>query len=106
MKKKLLIIAISIVIVFVLFVTEESIRLKRNLNEKPLIIIDKIMCSKDDWVCYGEDGNYTEIYWGLGFTLKKVYYLDEKSSEDNHMYHLSGEEFLLFNKFRLWSWTA
>lgn len=64
------------------------------------------MCSKDEWVCYGEDGKYTEIYWGLGFTLKRNYYLDEKYSKDNHMYHLSGEEILLFNKFRLWSWTA
>ena len=67
-----------------------------------------LLSSMNDTTISGitEDGNYTEIYWGLGFTLKKVYYLDEKSSEDNHMYHLSGEEFLLFNKFRLWSWTA
>ena len=62
---------------FTIFIFEESIRLEHYPNSKPLIIIDKIMCSKDDWICYGDDKKYTEEYYSIGFSLKMNYYLDK-----------------------------
>ena len=102
--KILLIVIFSLIGLFIVFIVEESIRLKNNPYDKPLVIIDKVFCSKDDWVCYGEDETYIEKYWSLGFTLKIKYHLDEKSSDDNIIYHVTEEEFLLLNKFRVWSW--
>ena len=69
-------------------------------DSKPLIVIDKIFCSKDSWVCY-KDGKYTEEYLSLGFTLKTDYYLDSKSSEDNLIYHWEKTSMYLFNKILL-----
>lgn len=89
---------------FALFITEKSVRLKNNHYGKPLIIIDKIFCSKEDWICYGDDRRYNEEYLSLGFVLKIDYNLDEKSNSDNVIYHVSKEEFLLFNKYKLWNW--
>lgn len=104
--KILEIIIISLIGLFTIFIFEESIRLEHYPNSKPLIIIDKIMCSKDDWICYGDDKKYTEEYYSIGFSLKMNYYLDKNSSEDNHIYQLTGKEFMLFNKFRLWTWVS
>ena len=100
--KLLGIIIIFIISLFLIFMIEESIRLKNNFGSKPLIVIGKVLCSKDDWICYGDDGKYTEEYYSLGFILKQDYYLDVDSTKDNHKYHLVKEEFLLFNKFKLW----
>ena len=100
--KRVLKIAILIIIIFSIFILEESIRINYTNSYKPLIIIDKIMCSKDSFVCYGDDRKYEEEYLSLGFTLKLEYYLDPKSSEDNHMYYLVDKEFLLFNKFKIY----
>ena len=99
--KKVLKIVILIIIIFSIFIIEESVRLNKG-DFKPLIVIDKIMCSKDSLVCYGDDRKYEEKYISLGFTLKLEYYLDEKSSEDNHMYYLVDKEFLLFNKIKIY----
>ena len=73
--KILEIIIISLIGLFTIFIFEESIRLEHYPNSKPLIIIDKIMCSKDDWICYGDDKKYTEEYYSIGFSLKMNYYL-------------------------------
>lgn len=104
MKKILIIIISSLPVLFAVFITVESLRLKNNHYDKPLIIFDKVFCSKDDWICYGDDKTYNEEYWSFGFVLKIKYYLDEKISDDNVIYHVSEKEFLLFNKFRLWNW--
>jgi len=104
--KALRITLISIGCIYILFIAEESIRLSSISASKPLIVIDKIMCNKDHAICYDEDKKYTEKYISLGFVLKQDYYLDETSTNDNHIYHLYGEEFLLFNKIRLWAWAS
>lgn len=102
--KIILIVILSLIGLLAIFITEESIRLKNNPDNKPLIVIDKIFCGKDYRVCYGEDGKYTEQYWSIGFVLKIDYRLDEISSDDNIIYHATEAEFLLFNKFILWAW--
>ena len=56
------------------------------------------------YAIFNRYGLHIEKYWSLGFTLKIKYHLDEKSSDDNIIYHVTEEEFLLLNKFRVWSW--
>lgn len=101
MKKKSLIVLASIIIVFGLFILEESIRLEKTIYFRPLIVF------KTDTNLDANDLEHREeVYYSLGFKLTRKYLKDEKSSNDNEMYKVIFSEFLLFNKFRLWSWTA
>ena len=101
MKKKLFIVLASIIIVFGLFILEESIRLEKTIYSRPLIVF------KTDTNLDANDLEHREeLYYSLGFKLTRKYLKDEKSSDDNEMYRVISSEFLLFNKFRLWSWTA
>lgn len=100
MKKKLLIALILIICIFTIFIIEECIRLKKLDNDVPLIVfhIDEN---------YSNDSKQLEsVYYSLGFKIKMKFYLDDKSSEDNYMYNLVGEEFYLFNKILLWAWIS
>ena len=106
MKKIILRIIIIILISYFIFLAEESIRLYNNSKSIPLVVLDKKLCSKDSIVCYDYKNEYEEEYLSLGFKLKKVYYLDSKSSQDNLMYYLVKEEFYLLNKFMLWGWIS
>ena len=45
--KILLIVIFSLIGLFIVFIAEESIRLKNNPYDKPLVIIDKVFCSKE-----------------------------------------------------------
>lgn len=101
MKKKLFIVLTSIIIVFGLFILEESIRLKETTYHKPLISF------KTDTNLDANDLKYREkVYYSLGFKLTIQYLKDEKSSGDNEMYRAISGEFLLFNKIRLWTWIS
>jgi len=103
-KKAILIIFGSIILLYSVFILEESIRLSHNEGSKPLIVLDKVFCSKEDYGCYDMNGEYEEKYISLGFVFKQGYYLDEGSTSDNYNYHLYKEEFYLFNKIFLWGW--
>ena len=101
MKKKLLIFFTSLIIIFGLFIIEEDIRLKNKSNAKPLIIF-KI----DENIDAENLDIREEMYYSLGFKLKKYYIVDEKSHDDLLILNVTGEEFYLFDKIMLWAWTA
>ncbi len=100
MKKKLLIILISIMFIFIVFIIEESIRLNKYSDAKPLIILKKDVYTHDNFF------KQNHIYYSLCFKLKQTFILDDNSSDDNKIYYLSGEEFILFNKLKLWAWIS
>lgn len=100
MKKKLLIVLVAILCIFIIFITEECIRLKVNENSIPLIVfhIDEN---------YSDDLKQSDsTYYSLGFKTEISYYLDDNSSSDNYMYNIVGKEFYLFNIFMLWAWIV
>ena len=105
MKKAIIIILVIIVTLFLLFIVEECIRLKNNVDASPLFVISKSKCSKIDWICYDEEGKYTEVYWSFGFVLKEEYSLNIESTEALIKYNLDKKEFLLFNSIKLWNLT-
>ena len=101
--KIILIILAAIVIVFSIFILEESIRLKNNDNALPLIVTDK---TKYCVSCI-EIGEEIEMeYYSIGYKVKINYYKSEKSHNDLVFIGVSGKEFYLFNKFMLWSWIS
>lgn len=101
MKKKLFVIFISIIIVFGLFILEESIRLKQTINSRPLIVFKTdTNLDVNDLECH------EQVYYSFGYKLTIKYLKDEKSSADNEMYRAISGEFLLFNKLRLWAWIS
>lgn len=100
MKKKFIIVLISIICILTIFIVEECIRLKVNNNFIPLIIfhIDEK---------YSNDSKQLDsTYYSLGFKTEISYYLDDNSSSDNYMYNIVGKEFYLFNIIRLWAWIS
>ena len=99
--KVLLIIFLTIIGIYALFIIEESTRLKINSGSKPLIIIDR---TKYCVSCIIPGENLDVEYLSLGFKLKVNYYLSEESSDDNKQIIIISEEFLLLNKYRLWAW--
>lgn len=97
------IVILSVLCVFVMFIAEEGIRLNKNLDSKPLIVINRTKC---DPSC-AEPGNEITIeYWGIGYKLNITYYHSVKSSDDNQIYKITKEEFLLFSNIKLWSWIS
>lgn len=82
-------IIITLVLLYTLFITEESIRLLNNKSGKPLIILKE---KRTD--------NAIE-YKSLGFSLKyKLYYKSEGLVLTN------GQEFWLFDTFLIWAWVS
>lgn len=82
------IIIISIIAVYILFITEEIIRLSNSLEE-PLIIIE-------------EKNSYDSVtYKSLGYTLNRNYYC---KSDD--LCIVNEVEFLLFDKYFIWGWIS
>lgn len=96
------IVILLLICFFAIFIVEEGIRLNKNLNSKPLIVIDRTKC---DPSCAEPGDEITIEYWGIGYKLNITYYHSEESSDDNQIYKITKEEFLLFNKIRLWSWV-
>ena len=93
MKNKIIKIIFAILLLYVSFITEESSRLKNNINSKPLIVL------KEDSI-----DEYRTTYYSLGFKLKKEFYIDKKSHDDIAFKKVVGEEFYLFYKIMLWGW--
>ena len=102
--KKLLIIFITVLFLYAIYIVEENIRLK-NGGRNPLIIVGK------DSHCDGDKMEHLEKKYktdckGIGYRIKREYILDEKSSEDNRIYIKIKEEFWLFDKYLLWGWIS
>ena len=101
MKKKLLIILLIVFIIPFLWILIEYCRFKVLGYEydKPLITIDEIFCSKDSIACYDENGNYTHIYYGLGFSVRLTYHLDDN---DTHYYERKHPDYTLTKRGFYW----
>ena len=101
MKKAFISLLSTVIGLFIIFVSFECIRLKMYEGTKPLLITDEtkycVSCIKP--------GEEIEMeYYSLGFKLKTRYYLSKDSSDDNKIILVNGEEFLLFNRYRIWAW--
>ncbi len=101
MKKKILITILSIVLAYSLFILEESVRLEKNHNSKPLITL-----KTDTNIDANNPNNIEDVYYSIGFKLSRKYTKYKKSSEDNLLYLNESAELLLFNKIRLWAWVS
>ena len=106
MKKIFKIICILLIIIisaFLIFIIEESIRLRNHPGAMPLVLTDQtkycVSCMK-----IGEE---TEIeYYSIGYKLKVRCTLSEDSTEEDKTIIITGQEFMLFNKFKLWAWIS
>lgn len=103
MKKKVLYIIVSIIIIFAVFITEESLRLHLNNNATPILVIDKTKCNREDVLCFSNN-KYTENYWSIGFKVEYDY-IPEENNEDNLKTKLVKKEFYLFNNIKVWTAT-
>ncbi len=79
MKKKILVALLIIFILPFLWILIEFIHFKVLSHDKPIVVLDEIFCSKDSTACYDENGYYTHIYYGIGFSVRLTYRLDEHS---------------------------
>ena len=106
MKKRLkvfLIILGIIISLFLIFITEESIRLSKNANVLPLIITDRTKYCVE---CINIGEEIEVAYFSLGYKVKVKYTVSPDSHDDLKFIQIIGKEFLLFNKLRLWSWIS
>lgn len=94
MKKivKLFVIILGFIILsYVIFITEESIRLSNDVNAKPLIILDK-------------ESSYNKItYNSVGFRLTNEYGYGQLDF-DKKQKVIIGQTFWLFDTFIIWGW--
>lgn len=91
MKKRILYIIASIIIICVVFITEESVRLHINNDATPILVIDKTKCNKEDILCFSNN-KYIENYWSIGFKVEYDYILEE-NTENNLKTKLVKKEF-------------
>ena len=91
MKKFFKIIGLTIIvpiIIFMLFITEEIIRLSKSLQE-PLIVLEEI-------------NTYDSVtYKSLGYTLNRNY-----NCLSDGLCIVNEVEFLLFDKYFIWGWIS
>lgn len=84
----IIVVTFVVLLTFIIYVTEESLRISHNCLAKPLFVIETI--EKEDSV----------IYESLGFkVVVKDWQLDNETI-------CLGQEFWLFNKFMLWGWIS
>lgn len=102
MKKKLLIILLIILIIPFLWILIEYYRFEK-LGfgyDKPLIMLDETFCSKNSLGCYDENGDYIHTYYGIGFSVRLTYHLDDNNSnfyeQKSPNYTLTKRSFNLF----------
>ena len=91
MKKFLKIMGLIIIvpiIIYVLFITEEIIRLSESLQE-PLIVFEEV-------------NTYVSVtYKSLGYTLNRNY-----NCKSDDLCIVNEVEFLLFDKYFIWGWIS
>ena len=98
---KITIILVFFMIVFAMYIFEESNRLKDG-NGKPIIIVGGT-CEVDDSKQFSD---YETDCKALGYSIKRSYVLDIDSIEDNRHFILVSEEFWLFDRILLWGWIS
>ena len=90
-------IVLTIVLCFIIYISEESIRLQKYKGAIPLIVM-----SSDANVKSGND-EIQNIYNSIGFSLY-INAVEEKNTGDNVVLKIIGEEFRLFNKITIWGY--
>lgn len=90
--KIIILVILSIIFIYALFITEESIRLLNNKLSEPLIVLNETYT--------GANGDVT--YQSLGFKLKNIYACP--NSKD--LCYVTGQTFYLFDTFILWAWIS
>lgn len=107
MKKVLQIILIVILVVitlFLLYIMEESIRIKYG-GQYPLIIIgDKTTCNFNN--IEPNQSSYIESCQGIGYRVEREYSLGGMTDEEDSTYKIVKEEFWIFKNYLLWGWVA
>ena len=90
--KLLIIVLFSLVVLYSLFIFEESYRLlnSTSADSKPLIVIRE------------EKGENITTYRSLGFKLTNKYGMSMLGDEDS----LISQELWLFDSFLIWSWIS
>ena len=80
------------IILYALFITEESIRLLNNKLAEPLIVFNETYS--------GPNGDVT--YQSLGFKLKNIY----GCPKSKDLCYVIGQTFYLSDSFILWAWMS
>ena len=92
----------ALLFLFLAFLIEESVRLKTDDDALPLVILDRTKYS----ISAIEPGEELEIeYYSIGYKTAVRYYRPEGSAGDSETL-VSGKEFMLFYKVRLWAWIS
>ena len=85
----IILIILILILLYTIFILEESIRLSNATNAKPLIIVSET------------NNTYKTTYSSIGFKLVNKY---GKNTEEK-LFCL-GQEFWLFDKFMIWGWIS
>lgn len=101
--KILLIIIFSIILIFAIYICEESIRLRKVQTAKPLIITDQTKYCVE---CINVGEEIEMEYYSIGYKVKIRYYKSEKSHGDLVFIGILGKEFYLFNRYLIWGWIV
>ena len=96
--KIVLLVLLSLLLLYSIFVLEESIRLKH--GSLPLIITGGVCSAKD--IVKPDLNGYNIDCKGLGYSIKREYRLGGMIKDDNE-YRVIREEFWLFDKYLLWA---
>ena len=80
-----------IILIYVLFIAEESIRLSIKKSAEPLIVFE------EKYINEGKELTYKS----LEFTYNMSF-----SCRSSDLCFLSGQEFWLFDKFLIWGWIS
>ena len=88
--KIVFLVLISIIFLYALFITEESVRLSHNKYAKPLIVFTKTYSGP----------NRDVTYKSLGFKLKNMY------ACPNDLCYVTEQTFYVFDSFILWAWIS
>lgn len=90
MKKFIGLILLFFIGIYIIFVTEESIRLSNDIKAKPLIVLEKSII------------NNATTYKSIGFKLTNRY--GKAQTEEIKNIVCIGREFWLFDKILVWGW--
>ena len=99
--KIVLLVILGIILLYAIFIAEESFRLSKD-GEYPLIILNDKYCNKTGGLKETGTGYIVDCE-GLGYRIKREYANMEHGSD---VYFIISEEFWLFDKFLLWGWIS
>ena len=97
--KLIVILVVSLLTIYILFLTEESIRLQK--GGEPLIILNE-PCDNTQISNF----SYETTCHSIGFKIKKRYTYEPRPESDVRIVYLVEEEFWLFDKFLIWGWVS